>query len=345
MFRHSPKRSAFTLIELLVVIAIIAILIGLLLPAVQKVREAAFRTQCQNHLKQLGIAAHNYHSAFSCMPPGYAGPEPNIHYPGSGHLNGRKIGVLVFLLPYVEQDNVAKAMPILTNPAATTDWWMNPDWTAAHTQIKPYTCPADAYDHTDSAAFLHTYDPTGVGTNPAYGSVMYYYPGYAALGKSNYAGVAGALGKDCHPASPSDGPGADLSRYEGIFTNNSRTRIVQITDGASNTLMFGEGLGGGDPYPANTGNLKVKWTWAGIGALGTKFGLRAPVNAGGPGWQFYSSRHPGVVQFCFGDGSVRPVAFSTTDVRNPTSPGSPWYLLQALAGMRDNEVNSNSLTP
>lgn len=103
------KRRGFTLIELLVVIAIIAVLIGLLLPAVQKVREAANRMSCTNNLKQLGLAAHNYQSTFGQLPPGYLGPIRNEADPidWSGH---QFLSTLVFLLPYVEQDNVWKEL-------------------------------------------------------------------------------------------------------------------------------------------------------------------------------------------------------------------------------------------
>src|SRR3712207_3912350 len=109
MSRH-PKRPAFTLIELLVVIAIIAILIGLLLPAVQKVREAAARSTCQNNMKQIALAAHNYESAYGKLQPGYLGPMPGGNAPQTTTATIQCIGVLPHLLPYVEQENVYRVM-------------------------------------------------------------------------------------------------------------------------------------------------------------------------------------------------------------------------------------------
>src|SRR5207253_2269578 len=128
---HRINRRGFTLIELLVVIAIIALLIGLLLPSVQKVREAANRTACANNLKQIGLALHNYHDARGAFPPGYAyvAPQPGQPLPPLSHgptITTPGWGWAAWLLPFLEQDNLARQINYdlwvenLANAAART---------------------------------------------------------------------------------------------------------------------------------------------------------------------------------------------------------------------------------
>jgi prepilin-type N-terminal cleavage/methylation domain-containing protein len=120
----SRRRAGFTLVELLVVIAIIAILIGLLLPAVQKVREAAARTQCINNLKQIILAAHNYQSTFQQLPPGYLNVLPVDNYPNTGHNNdwdGQHVGLLTFLLPYLVHDAIYRQIVDPAAPAGSSN--------------------------------------------------------------------------------------------------------------------------------------------------------------------------------------------------------------------------------
>jgi prepilin-type N-terminal cleavage/methylation domain-containing protein len=201
-------RSGFTLIELLVVIAIIAILIGLLLPAVQKVREAAARMKCSNNLKQIALGSHNYASAFGYLPPGFVGSNlPRDLSPGSNCMRNPWTGSLAHLLPYIEQENLYRLFPsdafntdapINAGSGASAAWWFTPSsFNAAKTRVPTYLCPSDSAD-TDTPLYNVYY---------SFGQVQYSFYGVRdpieggaqgpsiALGRSNYAASAGTIGK------------------------------------------------------------------------------------------------------------------------------------------------------
>jgi len=311
------SRRAFTLIELLVVIAIIAILIGLLLPAVQKVREAAARATCSNNLKQIALACHNYESANGTLPP-------------SAHPTSY-IGTLPYLLPYVEQDNLYRQItPGLLNGAITTVWLNDvPTRNAACATVKTYICPSDPLgaDGSPSGGYMIGFYAGGYG-----GSAYYDFGNIYKYGRTNYFANSGSFGVTNESA---------FSRYVGPFAlefyrlAQSRTRITSITDGTSNTLCFGEGLG--SVYPDSP--RKNASAWMGAGEMPAREGIPSIA------WNFsYGSAHTGVVQFSMCDGSVRSFRKGSVESYYSNSGATPaWFDFQRLAGMQDGEVYQNSL--
>ena len=335
------KRNGFTLIELLVVIAIIALLMALLLPAIQKVREAANKMQCASNLRQLVIASHNYHADFGKLPPGILGlsttpaiPPAQVQYAGS----------LVFLLPYLELDNVYKQFNMgppaglnLGLNIGDANWWTRSAcYAAAQAKIKLFQCPSDNINEDFTIGiWLSLYADQGFFPGNQRNA-----PGDEQLGRTNYLGVAGLGGKFAFtvvaPNPLNLSPAPTYGGYEGIMINRGNVTLGQITvqDGTSNTLMFGEGLGGPGIGPKGT-----VYSWFGVGCLGTGLGLgRGNTDAiaeGGAAYWRFSSRHMTGVQFAFADGGVRTVRFGSTAWLGFGPVSSDWALLQQLSGRRD----------
>ncbi|MCI0702768.1 MAG: DUF1559 domain-containing protein [Planctomycetia bacterium] len=322
MTRAGRNRWGFTLIELLVVIAIIAILIGLLLPAVQKVREAAARMSCTNNLKQLGLAAHNYESADGKLPPG--GDQWNI-------------GPIQYLTPHLEQENLSK----LFNMQPGT-WWFShsqnrppsgstlPNPTPIYggsTNLKILLCPsAPAPEAYETVWLSITYQPTAAPGNgidmpmgyPWRAHLRSAAPGSQVLGRAHYAAVLGDW---------RFGAG-----YRGIFYYNSKNRIATISDGSSNTLMFMEFAGGMWPNAFGTGQHGGPWCPGRVmNGNFTAFGIASSntdltVNSAA----LFGSHHPQFLNVCYGDGSVRPLRKSISSSNFP--------LLAAMGGIADGQV-------
>jgi prepilin-type N-terminal cleavage/methylation domain-containing protein/prepilin-type processing-associated H-X9-DG protein len=314
---HS-RRLGFTLIELLVVIAIIAVLIGLLLPAVQKVRESAARAKCQNNLKQMGIAFHSYESVEGKLPWG-----TRHHQQGGGAAPGENVndpfydqfGWSFYLLPHLEQgplyDRFDKRegydnanAPKLYGPFA----YANGNLVLSQTKLALYLCPSDGQPALS--------DPdSGGGPVPL------------IQGRTDYAGIADstdrARGNRQYSNQPDDtyyGTGNGTLMNAGF--RKLRIGINAVTDGTTNTFLVAEITGDG-------GQLGGEW---GVGKLiDLSKGITIPTPISGAKFNYsetpVSSYHPGGANFLMVDGSVRFVAGSTDPL-----------ILQAVATRAGGEV-------
>jgi len=311
-----------------VVIAIIAILIGLLLPAVQKVREAAARMKCSNNIKQITLACHNYESAFGNLPPasvqfvngaltGNSATQAlrgTFLKAGATGANGQdyaKHSFTAIILPYLEQGNVLLQS---TPYDYRQDWFAPNNRAAAASRIPTYECPSVPSDH------LITPIPSGWSKSPAAGD---YWP---VTRSNNNAAVWTGLGLNF--------PGTD--GCNAVLANAARTPMLAVTDGLSNTLMLGEsgarfeGWAAGKQYAtaATLGFLGGAWgsesnniVCAGTqgpitpgvkpaGKVSTAAHLNGAVTVNGWNQGELYGFHPGVCNVAMGDGSVRSLKAS-----------------------------------
>ena len=298
----TTRRRGFTLIELLVVIAIIAVLIGLLVPAVQKVREAANRTACANNLKNLGLALHNYHDVHRKFPPGAVGPFASLpQFAGLKHH-----GLGTYLLPYLEGD------ALFRDYCWDVSWFDPPNQPVVTTPLKIWQCPSAETGRFEDGSLATVTPPPGI-----------LFSGTAACG--DYAGMSRIDAELAHRGliDPPNGPRDEQGNYEGVFRVNHTTRLADIQDGASQTIMMAECAGRPQLWQ---GRQPVPNVWLSGGPWASR-SLLWSRGATGDGTAFYGtcainctndrevySFHPGGANVVFADGSVHFLN-ATIDIR------------------------------
>jgi prepilin-type N-terminal cleavage/methylation domain-containing protein/prepilin-type processing-associated H-X9-DG protein len=309
---RSDRSRGFTLIELLVVIAIIAVLISLLLPAVQSAREAARRAQCVNNLKQLALAANNYESSNSCFPGGsYSGL--NGFNPPHWGTYPENFSCFARMLPYFEQGAMANAINFSLCSSDVNNL------TICGVRVASLICPSDTLNDTIPIPATRVLTPPPGSPGWSFnlipqGTPDAVYPlpdGTWLQAFSSYGGNAGTFTFGYSNLMPT----SVLGFFNGVIYNDSSVKISAITDGTSNTFLFGEHSKGLlfklDPTYAVSDNSWNSGRW-----YDSLFSTLYPLNQGNGNNQGISndsyyfpttagSLHPGGANFSFCDGSVR----------------------------------------
>jgi prepilin-type N-terminal cleavage/methylation domain-containing protein len=364
------RKRGFTLVELLVVIAIIGILVGLLLPAVQSAREAARRMQCSNNMKQLGLAAHNFESAYKKLPPGVTLPDLRTNpipqqAPLAGTLYDKHSGVghLVHLLPYMEQrtiyDNIARYsnlnpdtdgnnLPSGSPEIPRNQYWWTPDpgtWDHVHYKLPALLCPSDSSEMGTESSILTVYAAASAANAlPGFG---YYRESttnaawHSTVGKTNYLGNGGRNGiTGSTAASATTTAGLAADSLAGPFYYRSKVKFSGVSDGLSNTFLFGEVTGAFRQAPQRSGRWMSFW-FVCNGPMFTRYMVPVPTqDPADPTWGFlnsvqypgalkFSSFHTGIINMTRADGSVQAIS---------TNLDSPLWL--TIGGMGDGTVSS-----
>ena len=329
---RSHRRRGFTLVELLVVIAIIALLVSLLLPAVQQAREAARRTACQNNLKQIGLALHNYHDAFRTFPPGLVSSSEAWNRNGKSMANHSAWGWVTMILTQLEQrsavdqlqpgseplpfaiirpdpikiQELQRSLPVLVCPS---------DIGPKLNDLRPLLCDDSGDNHKGG----HPLDPPGT-------TLM------LKLARASYVGSHGVL--HTHPS-------------DGIFDRDTSISLADILDGTSNTFLaterrymdFGGAVWGGvsrfveqpgliDDGPFGVvANFSFRMNSGQMDVAGTKNSITAPHGA--------SSLHPGGCNFLFCDGSVKFIGENVQSTVGLTT--RDWGIYQRLGSRADRQ--------
>jgi prepilin-type N-terminal cleavage/methylation domain-containing protein len=309
---RTHRRQGFTLIELLVVIAIIALLMALLLPALQKVRQSEENNRCKGNLNQIALACHNFHNDHGHLPPGVNSSITWTNSAQSPTTSGQNYGALTFLLPYLEgkpyYDQLTGTFaPTLTGVGSVWYATNSTAYSIAQMRVKAFICPTteDKMVPTTGvflAQLTVNFPPPQYPAGTA-GIVSFYYPsattGATNLARTNYVGNGGALGSIGNAA---------WDNRTGVIYPQSKVQLDQVAraDGASTTLLFGETRGGMNLVSgAETRTFYL--AWMGCGWLPTAWGLN-PAEAGPQDYIQFGSKHSaGVVNFAYCDRTIRVV--------------------------------------